>query len=64
MGSGRVRTNVHVGEVVRNAVVFNFKSQDGDVVNAESLFENVERLFALLHEREIGYLLVGGVAML
>lgn len=55
---------VHVGEVVRNAVVFNFKNRGDDVVNADSLFEDVERLFAMLHEREIDYLLVGGVAML
>jgi hypothetical protein len=33
-------------------------------LNADSLPESVERLFELLHEREIGYLLVGGVAML
>ncbi len=55
---------VHVGEVVRNAVVFDFKNRGGDIMNADSLFEDVERLFALLHERGIDYLLVGGVAML
>ncbi len=33
---------VHVGEVVRNAVVFDFKNRGGDVVNADSLFEDAE----------------------
>lgn len=60
MGSSRV----HVGEVVRNAVVFNFKNQGVRIMNADSLFADVERLFRLLRDREVGYLLVGGVAML
>lgn len=61
----RVRNVIHVGEVIRNAVLFNFENRDGDdIVNADSLFEDVEQLFALLHEREVDYLLVGGVAML
>lgn len=60
MGSSRV----HVGEVIRNAVVFNFKNQDAHIMNADSLFADVERLFDLLHDREVDYLLVGGVAML
>ncbi len=33
-------------------------------MNADSLPESVERLFGLLHGREVDYLLVGGVAML
>jgi hypothetical protein len=33
-------------------------------MNAETLLEVVARLFTLLHERQIDYLLVGGVAML
>jgi hypothetical protein len=53
-----------VGEIIRNAVVFNLKNRDDDIVNADSLFTDVERLFDLLHDREVDYLLVGGVAML
>lgn len=63
----RVGNAVHLGEVVRNAVLFDFKNRDADdevVVNADSLFEDVERLFAVLDEREVDYVLVGGVAML
>lgn len=54
----------NIGEVIRNAVAFNFKNSDEEILNAESLPEAVERLFELLHEREINYLLVGAVAML
>jgi hypothetical protein len=57
-------SKVHVGEVIRNAVAFNFKNTGEEILNADSLPETVERLFDLLHEREIDYLLVGGVAML
>ena len=53
-----------VGEVVRNAVLFNFKNRDADIVNVDSLFGDVERLFTVLQERGADYLLVGGVAML
>lgn len=58
------RGDVDVGEVVRNAVLFNFKNRDADIVNLDSLFGDVERLFTVLQERGADYLLVGGVAML
>lgn len=64
MRPGRVRSHVRVGEVVRNAVVFDLKNRSGDVLSADSLVGDVERLFALLHDRGINYLLVGGVALL
>lgn len=57
-------SKVHVGEVIRNAVAFNFKNSGDEILNADSLPGSVERLFDLLHEREIDHLLVGGVAML
>src|SRR5215510_14667828 len=55
---------VHIGNVIRNATVFNFRKPDAEVMNAEALLEAVAQLFTLLHERQIDYLLVGGVAML
>jgi hypothetical protein len=33
-------------------------------MNTDALLQAVDRLFALLHERQIAYLLVGGIAML
>jgi hypothetical protein len=64
MARARIRDTVHIGRVIRDAVVFNFKKSREDVVNADLLVETVGRLFALLHDRQIDYLLVGGVALL
>ena len=55
---------VHIGNVIRNAIVFNCRKSDAEVMNADELLEAVAQLFTLLHERQIDYLLVGGVAML
>ena len=55
---------VHIGNVIRNAIVFNGRKSNTEVMHAEGLLEAVAQLFTLLHERQIDYLLVGGVAML
>jgi predicted nucleotidyltransferase len=55
---------VHIGRVVRNAVLFNFGPGRGGAVHGDDLMEAVSRLFKLLHERKIEYLLVGGIAIL
>ena len=55
---------IHIGNVVRNAVVFNFRNWSGGTeMNTDALLQAVVRLFALLHERQIEYVLVGGVAL-
>ncbi|MDQ3687571.1 MAG: hypothetical protein M3430_18500 [Acidobacteriota bacterium] len=59
-----VTNRVHIGNVIRNAVVFNFKDSRGGAVNSDNLLQTVARLFALLDERQIEYLLVGGIALL
>ena len=53
-----------IGKIIQNAVVFNFKNERDRAMNADLLLENVARLFALLRERQIDYLLVGGIALL
>lgn len=58
------REIVEIGRVIRNALVFNFRNAQGCAVNADSLLDTVARLFALLAERKVDYLLVGGVALL
>ena len=58
------RASVHIGQVIRNAIVFNPQNQRDAPLDTENLILTVNRLFALLHERQINYLLVGGVAML
>jgi hypothetical protein len=59
-----VQPKIHIGQVIRNAVVFNFRNWREDTVNTDILLQNVARLFVLLRERHIEYLLVGGVALL
>jgi hypothetical protein len=54
---------VHIGKVVRNAVLFNF-GKPGGAVQGDDLLEAVSRIFALLEERQTDYLLVGGIALL
>lgn len=61
-----VQSQVHIGSVVRNAAVFspaNWK-KGVSMTDPDSLLSTVQRLFALLEERRIGYALVGGVALL
>ena len=53
-----------IGNVLRNAVLFNFKNPSNAVLNADSLPAQVEQLFNLLEERKSDYVLVGGIALL
>jgi hypothetical protein len=64
MTAASIFPRVHIGEVIRNAVVFNLKNARSDSVNADSLIETVARFFTLLRDREVEYVLVGGIALL
>jgi hypothetical protein len=55
---------IHIGKVVRNARIFNFRRVQEETVSDSALLEAVRRLFDLLEERRIDYLLVGGIALL
>ncbi len=55
---------LHIGRVIQNAAAFNFKRLNGGAVDPDSLVSTVDDLFALLQERGIEYVLVGGIAML
>lgn len=59
-----VTTLADIGAVVVNANTFTPRRWKGNPMSADSLLENVRRLFALLHERRIEYVLVGGIALL
>jgi len=61
-----IQSPVHIGKVIRDAVVFDFRNWTGDLTlaNSDSLLQAVQRLFALLDERGVDYALVGGVALL
>lgn len=64
MRSSRDEDKLHIGNIVRNGVVFNFRNWRGNEVSADNLLETVARLFALLKERQVDYVLVGGIALL
>lgn len=55
---------LQIGEVIRNAVVFDVKNRAGDAMSTDSLIQSVQDFFALLEERRIDYVLAGGVALL
>lgn len=61
MGTMAAR-EVRIGEVIGNAHVFDWKR--GAHVDEMALKDRIERLFALLAERQVDYLLVGGIALL
>jgi hypothetical protein len=53
-----------IGDILRNAVTFNFKNPTEVIMNADSLLTQVEQLFNLLDSRKVDYVLVGGIALL
>src|SRR5258708_128832 len=64
MRSEEAQDVVHIGNVIRNAIVFDFKNWRGNNVSTDRLLETVARLFDLLQERHVEYVLVGGIALL
>jgi hypothetical protein len=64
MSSANISTRVHIGEVIRNAVLFNPGNHQERLMNSDFLIETVARFFALLRERQVEYVLVGGIALL
>ena len=59
-----IQSSVQIGDVIRNAVVFNVKNWRGGAMNSDSLIQSVQDFFAILEERKINYVLVGGIAIL
>jgi len=56
---------VHIAEVIVNGIVFDPKNGERlRTMDLANLLKSVPRLFDLLEEREIDYVLVGGIAML
>ena len=64
MPSTNISPRLHIGEVIRNAVQFNPRNGRERVMNSDVLIETVARFFSLLSERQIEYVLVGGIALL
>jgi hypothetical protein len=59
-----IHSIVQIGAVIRNAVVFNVRNWPGDTMNSDSLIQSVQDLFTILEQRNIDYVLVGGIALL
>ncbi len=60
-----IPSTLAIGHIIRDAYVFNFKNwQDNTIMNTDYLLESVNYFFKLLQERQIEYVLVGGIAML
>ena len=56
---------VHIGEVIVHGIVFDPKNGERlRTMDLNNLLQSVPRLFDLLAEREVPYVLVGGIAML
>lgn len=63
MSSTTIPPVLHIGEIIRNAVLFKPGNHERPM-NSDFLIETVARFFALLRERRIDYVLVGGIALL
>ncbi|OIN91693.1 MAG: hypothetical protein AUJ21_07375 [Anaerolineae bacterium CG1_02_58_13] len=59
-----IQSSLQIGNVIRNAVIFDVKNWLGDMMNSDSLIQSVQDFFAVLEQRKIDYVLVGGIATL
>ena len=59
-----IQSSIQIGDVIRNAVLFNIKNWLGGTMNSDSLIQSVQDFFNLLEQRKIDYVLVGGIAIL
>jgi hypothetical protein len=59
-----IHSSAQIGNVIRNAIVFNVKNWNGNMMNSDSLIQSVQDFFAILEQRKIDYVLVGGIAIL
>jgi hypothetical protein len=47
-----IQSSTQIGNVIRNAVVFNAKNWPGGMINSDSLLQSVQDLFAILEQRK------------
>ncbi len=59
-----IQSTTQIGNVIRNAVVFNVKNWLGGTINSDSLIQSVQDFFAILEKRKIDYVFVGCIAIL
>ena len=54
----------NIGRIIRNARLFNPRDWETRAMSHDDTLQMVQRLFALLDDRNVTYLLVGGIALL
>ncbi len=59
-----IQSSVQIGHIIRNAIVFDVKNWQGEMMNSDSLIQSVQDFFSVLEQRKIDYVLVGGIAVL
>jgi len=60
----KIQTNVSIGKVIQNGIIFDVKNWGNMTMTSDNLLQVVERLFLTLEQRQVNYLLVGGIALL
>ncbi len=58
------QSQVKISQVVRNAIQFNARHWRNRPMSSDLMPQTVSNLFRLLDERQIDYVLVGGIALL
>ena len=53
-----------IGHIIQNATFFNPRNWGNAVMDSDALLQAVQNLFALLKQRRVDYVLVGGIALL
>jgi hypothetical protein len=59
-----IQSSIQIGEIIQNAIEFNIKNWSGNMNPSDSLIQTVQDFFHVLEERKIGFVLVGGIALL
>lgn len=60
-----LKSTDQIGNVIRNGLVFNIENWiPENHMDTDDLFQSIQELFTLLNQREIEYVLVGGIALL
>jgi len=53
-----------IGEIIHNAITFDVKNWLDTPMNSDALVQAVQDFFSMLEQRQVDYVLVGGVALL
>lgn len=60
----RLYSSDQIGEIIRNAIVFNSQKWRDGTMASDSLIQSAQDFFSILEQRRIRYVLAGGIALL